>query len=192
MERLNSLEEIRFWEHPPFSGIAQTEEKNQEIFEENLSDLLQPHFETHRGVMVKLGMISGPFQAIFCLPSSRGAQSQTVRAERSITPYSTEIHRRDQDYKYIIGCNVGEFFDDYWNVDGDRELSETRTGFTRFTILIEKPPDGKTWSGERLTGKQTTSRPGTLWPETWKAMSDASKRKEKQKWAIEKTEARQC
>ena len=34
--------------------------------------------------------------------------------------------------------------------------------------------------------KQTTSRPDTLWPEIWKHMSDASKRKEKQKWAIEK------
>ena len=40
--------------------------------------------------------------------------------------------------------------------------------------------------GERLTRKLTTSRPDTLWPETWKDMSDASKRKEMQKWAIEK------
>ena len=49
--------------------------------------------------------------------------------------------------------------DDYWNVDGDRELSYTWTGFTRFTILREKPPNGCTWSGRRLTRKQTTSRP---------------------------------
>ena len=61
------------------------------------------------------------------------------------------------------------------------------TVFTRFTVLNEKPPDGYTWSGERLTRKQTTSRPDTLWPEIWKDMSDASKRKEKQKWAVEKT-----
>ena len=40
--------------------------------------------------------------------------------------------------------------------------------------------------GERLTRKQTTSKPDTLWPEIWKDMSDASRRKEKQKWAIEK------
>ena len=40
--------------------------------------------------------------------------------------------------------------------------------------------------GRRLTRKQTTSRPDTLWPEIWKYMSDAFKRKEKQKWAIEK------
>ena len=76
--------------------------------------------------------------------------------------------------------------EDYWNVDEDRELSDTWTGFTRFSILNEKPPDGFSWSGRRLTRKQTTSRPDSLWPEIWKDMSDASKRKEKQKWAIEK------
>ena len=36
----------------------------------------------------------------------------------------------------------------------------------------------------RLTRKQTTSRPDTLWPEIWKDVSDASKRNQKQKWAI--------
>ena len=51
---------------------------------------------------------------------------------------------------------------------------------------MKKPPDGFSWSGERLTRKQTPSRPDTFWPEIWKDMSDASKRKEKQKWAIEK------
>ena len=76
--------------------------------------------------------------------------------------------------------------EDYWNVDGDRELSDTWTGFARFTVLNEKPPDGQTWSGRRLTRKQTTSRPDTLWPEIWKHMSDAAKSKAKQKWAIEK------
>ena len=79
-----------------------------------------------------------------------------------------------------------ESIDDYWNVDGERELSGACTGFTSFTILNEKPPYGYTWSEERLTSKQTTSRPDTFWPEMWKHMSDASKRKEKQKWAIEK------
>ena len=34
--------------------------------------------------------------------------------------------------------------------------------------------------------KKTTSRPDNVWPDVWKHMSDASKRKEKQKWAIEK------
>ena len=54
---------------------------------------------------------------------------------------------------------------DYWNIEGDRDLSDAWTGFTRFTISDEKPPEGYTWSGERLTKKQTTSRPDHLWPE---------------------------
>ena len=58
-------------------------------------------------MMVKLEIIGGPFHQ-FHVPSSRGTPGQTVRAERSVVPNSTEIHRRFQDCKYIIGCNVGE------------------------------------------------------------------------------------
>ena len=36
--------------------------------------------------------------------------------------------------------------DDYWNVDGDRNLSDLSTGFTRFTLLNETPPKGYMWS----------------------------------------------
>ena len=57
--------------------------------------------------------------------------------------------------------------DYYWNVDGDRDLSDTWTGSTSLTIMDEKTPDGFSWPGERLTRKQTTSRPDTLWPEIW-------------------------
>ena len=55
--------------------------------------------------------------------------------------------------------------DDYWNIDGSRDLSDLWTGFTQFTLLEEKPPDGYMWSGRRLTRKQLTSRPDYLWPE---------------------------
>ena len=44
---------------------------------------------------------------------------------------------------------LDKIFDDCCNVDGDHELSDTWTGFTRFTFLKENPPDGSTWSGER-------------------------------------------
>ena len=37
--------------------------------------------------------------------------------------------------------------DDYWNIDGSRDLSDSWTGFTQFTLLSEKPPDGFLWSG---------------------------------------------
>ena len=54
---------------------------------------------------------------------------------------------------------------DYWNIDGSRDLSDSWTGFTQFTLLDEKPPDGYMWSGGRLTKRQVTSRPDHLWPE---------------------------
>ena len=46
--------------------------------------------------------------------------------------------------------------------------------------------DGHTWSGWRLTRKQTTSRSDDVWPDMWKFKSDAEKEKAKQRWAIEK------
>ena len=30
--------------------------------------------------------------------------------------------------------------DDYWNIDGSRDLSDPWTGFTQFTLLEEKAP----------------------------------------------------
>ena len=54
--------------------------------------------------------------------------------------------------------------DDYWNIDGSRDLSDPWTGFTQFTLLEEKPPDGYIWSGGRLTRKQLPSRADHLWP----------------------------
>ena len=41
--------------------------------------------------------------------------------------------------------------DDYWNIDGSRDLSDSWTNFTQCTLLEEKPPDGFLWSGERLS-----------------------------------------
>ena len=43
--------------------------------------------------------------------------------------------------------------DDYWNVDGSRDLSDPWTGFTQFTLLDEKAPDGYTWSGGEIDEK---------------------------------------
>ena len=38
--------------------------------------------------------------------------------------------------------------DDYWNIDGSRDLSDSWTGFTQFTLLSEKPPEENIWSRE--------------------------------------------
>ena len=76
--------------------------------------------------------------------------------------------------------------DDYWNTDGSRHLSDPWTGFTQFTTLEEKPPNGYMWSGVRFTRKQLTSRPDHLWPELWEKMGKNAKLKERQKWSHEK------
>ena len=36
----------------------------------------------------------------------------------------------------------------YWNIDGSRDLSDSWTSFTQFTLLSEKHPEGYMWSGE--------------------------------------------
>ena len=76
--------------------------------------------------------------------------------------------------------------DDYWNIDGSRDLSDPWTGVTQFTLLDEKAPDGYMWLVWRLTRKQLTCRPDHLWPEPWKSMGEHAKLKEKQKWSEEK------
>ena len=86
----------------------------------------------------------------------------------------------------ILDVKLEKRIDDYWNIDGARDLSDPWTGFTQFTLLDEKAPDGCMWFGERLTRKQLTSRPDHLWPELWKSMGKHAKLKEKQKWTEEK------
>ena len=76
--------------------------------------------------------------------------------------------------------------DDYWNIDGSRDLSGSWTGFTQFIMLSEKPPEGHMWSGGKLTKRQLTSTPDHLWPELWRGMSKNAKLREKHKCAIEK------
>ena len=69
-----------------------------------------------------------------------------------------------------LDVKQGKRIDDCWNIDGSRDLSDPWTGFTQFALLDEKAPDGKMWSGWRLTRKQLTSRPDHLWAEFWKSM----------------------
>ena len=77
--------------------------------------------------------------------------------------------------------------DDYWNIDGSRDLSDSWTGLTQFSLLEEKPPDVYVWSGRRLTRRQLTSKPDRFWPELWIKLGRNAKLKEKHKWSNEKS-----
>ena len=76
--------------------------------------------------------------------------------------------------------------DDYWNIDGSRDLSASWTGFTEFILLEEKPPEGHMWSVWRLTKRQATSMPDHLWPGLWIKLGRNATLKEKHKWSNEK------
>ena len=132
-----------------------------------------------------LGLISGPLSAIFVYRHHVEPRVKLYVPTEESFPIPLKHIDVSRTTHTNLDVMLEKNIDDCWNVDGGRELSDAWTGFTRFTVLNEKTPDGFSWSGGRLTRKQTTSRRDTSWPEIWKDVSDASKRKEKQKWAIE-------
>ena len=76
---------------------------------------------------------------------------------------------------------------DCWISISNEHLSDDSwRGFTKFTLLKEKPPKGYVWSGRRLTKIQTTSRPDYVWPKVWTKIGKAAQNREKQEWAKEK------
>ena len=80
---------------------------------------------------------------------------------------------------YVAGRNVGKIL----KIAGtwmEKKKSDAWTGLARFVLLKERPPEGYTWSGRRLTRKQKSFRPDDVWPEMWKYMSYAAKKKAKQ------------
>ena len=62
-----------------------------------------------------------------------------------------------------------------WCMDRIHKIRSTNGKATRRIRLVR---------GE--TRKQRTSRPDVVWPDMWKLMSDAAKKKAKQRWDIEK------
>ena len=130
MDESKPWEEIETWEHPPWYGSDQFEEKVTLIFLENQKGLFH-HLTTRFWMPVKQLVISGPCEEI---------------SFSAITHTNLDVKQESR-------------IDDYWNIGGSRDLSDPWTGFTQFTLLEEKPPNGYMWSGRRLTRKQLTSRP---------------------------------
>ena len=76
--------------------------------------------------------------------------------------------------------------DDYWNIDGSRDLSDSWTGFTQFTLLEEKPPDGYMWSGEETDKTAGNIQARSFMARALDKLGRNAKLKEKQKWSNEK------
>ena len=65
----------------------------------------------------------------------------------------------------------------YWNVDVSRSLSDSWTGFTKYTLL---------WSGVETDKNSSNYQIKNLWPEMWSGLSKTAQRKEMLWWADEK------
>ena len=79
------------------------------------------------------------------------------------------------DLSRATHTNLGEMqerrIDDYWNINGSRDLSDSWTGFTQFSLLEEKPPDGFMWPKSECPDIWIRL-PRHKWPKSWSSMED--------------------
>ena len=129
--------------------------------------------ETHHWMMVKQEMNFGPFQGT-------SFTVITLNRETNCT-YREKNHSQFHFEKYIDVIRTTHTNLDvmYWNIEGNRDPSYSWTRVHTIHHIGQELPDGLTWSGERLTKKQTTSRPDQFGPETWKDMSEATQQKKR-------------
>ena len=64
-----------------------------------------------------------------------------------------------------------------FGAEGEKELPDSWTGRTTFELLRPPPPAGYSYVEGRLTKTQETTRPGNVWPEVWRTMSQKQKQK---------------
>ena len=116
---------------------AQTE-KIKEIFKGNQTGHLQFHFKTHRRMMVKPEMIFGTFEGTTFTVITLNRESNCTCPGKHHSQFHWNISTLPE--RQILPWI-------FWHVDGDREWSDTWTGFTRFSLLNERNhqmgPDGR-------------------------------------------------
>ena len=107
-------------------------------------------------------MVSGPCQETSFSAITSNPDSTFTRREKNLFPIPLKYIDVTRTTHTNLDVKQEKRIDDYWNIDGSRDLSHPWTGFTQFTLLDEKAPDGYMWSGVRLTRKKLTSRPDHL------------------------------
>ena len=98
-------------------------------------------------------MISGPCQetSYTAITLNLGVKLHSPREESfPIPPKYIDVCRTTHTN---LDVKQEKRIDNYWNIDGSRDLSDPWTGFTQFTLLEETPPDGYMWSGEKINEK---------------------------------------
>ena len=167
-------------------GSVWNEEKKKKFFKENqMNYILQPHFKkTRRGDERKLTVTSGLLQEKSFIVITLN-QSQTLRVERRIMSYSVEVHRRYQNNKIITGRFVEQ---KNWRVleRGWRKRIVRCTDRLHKIHLFEW--NAIWWVRMVRRSHKETNNPlvPTMYGQICGSMSDAAKKKAKQRWAIEK------
>ena len=182
MEQSKFLEEIDVWDHPT---LIRGQSRTRRRVRKSSRRIRRTLFFTPSSRWLNTGWRGSykwflVYYRRFHLSPSRGTQSQTVRAERRnqfLFRWSTSTVTAHTSLDVLLEKNI----DDYCNVAGERELSDAWTGFTSF--FNERPPDGYTRSGEETDEETKQTQDPTMYGQIWwKHMSNASKRKAKQKW----------
>ena len=127
-------------------NLFSREENNKEIFQENQAGLLH-HLETHCPRMVKQEMISDPFQRTSFYRHHVELRVKLYSSGKESFPVPVKCIDVSRTTQTNFDVKQERRIDDCWNFDGSRDLSDPWTGFTQFTLLEEKPPNGYMWSG---------------------------------------------
>ena len=94
---------------------------------------------------LKLGLISGPFQKNFNYRHHVDSRVKLYVSRKESFPIPLKCIDVTRTGFTSLVVMLLKNIDDYWNADGDRELSDTWTGFTTFIMLDEKSWDGYAW-----------------------------------------------
>ena len=159
MDESKHLEEIRTWEHPPWHGIVQIEEKVTLIFLENQKGLFQ-HLTTRFRMPVKRQMIFGPCQETSYTAITLNPESGFTRREKNHSLFHWCTFDVTRTTHTNLDVKQAKRIDDYWNIDGSRDLSDSCTGFTQFTLLEENLQTGKCGPGGDW--RENSSHPGQI------------------------------
>ena len=151
MDESSSLEEIKTWEHPPWYGSDQLEEKSHfDFLRESEGSLPPPHesFPYASEAIYDFWSMSGNF----IYRHHVEPRVKLLLAERRIIP--SEVHWRIQNYLYKIWMSNKRNASMIFGMSmGQETFSDPWTGFTQFTLLEEKPPEGCLWCGEEINEK---------------------------------------
>ena len=130
------LRPCHVWDHPPQPGIILNEERNKKFFEKDQTNsLLQPHFKIT--LTLDDAEAKNDFWSItedlICRHHVEPRVNLYVPNEESFPfplKYIDVTRTTDTTLHVVSEKNI----DDYWNVDGNRELSDAWTSFTRFIV----------------------------------------------------------